>query len=57
MAAIRNKTKKCDKSKETFLENLTVNEAKRKMVEEIRSEGVRRCCFFVLFFFCLSTTE
>ena len=39
MAAIRNKTKKCDKSKETFLENLTVNEAKRKMVEEIRSEG------------------
>ena len=39
MAPIRNKTKKHDKSKETFLENLTVNETKRKMVKEIRSEG------------------
>ena len=39
MAAIRNKTKKHDKSKEMFLKNLTVNEAKRKMKKEIRSEG------------------
>ena len=33
MAAIRNKTKKHDKNKEMFLENLTINEAKRKMQE------------------------